>query len=271
MLVDSGMGKEDIIPWMKGLISGEIYTFAVVFKGVSRVICFFRSENALPGINFLFFESKQQDVKPYTIGITGGSGSGKTSFISSLKEYFDQSELCVVSQDDYYLPKEKQYRDNNGICNYDLPTSVDLNALVEDVKKLKGGEVVRRREYTFNNPDKKSEWLTFRPAPVLLIEGLFIFAEADLFRNFDLSIFVHAKENLKVIRRIKRDQLERNYPLDDVLYRYQNHVLPAFEKFIAPFREEADIVINNNKDFNAALDVMQAVIESKNKLALSGK
>jgi len=230
---------------------------------------FWGPENAMPRLNFLFFESKLQDVKSYTIGITGGSGSGKTSFISSLKDYFDESELCVVSQDDYYLPKEKQLRDTKGVCNYDLPTSVDLNALVEDVKKLKGGEPVRRREYTFNNPEKEAKWLTFKPAPVLLIEGLFIFAEADLFRNFDLSIFVHAKENLKVIRRIKRDQLERNYPLDDVLYRYQNHVLPAFEKFIAPFREEADIVINNNKDFNAALDVMHALIESKNKSATS--
>jgi uridine kinase len=204
-------------------------------------------------------------VNTYIIGITGGSGSGKTSFISSLREAYDESQLCVMSQDDYYLPREKQHRDDKGVCNYDLPTSVDLKALVDDVKKLKSGEMVRRKEYTFNNPDKDPEDLVFRPAPVLIIEGLFIFAEADLFRDFDLSIFVHAKENLKVIRRIKRDQFERNYPLDDVLYRYQNHVLPSFEKFIAPFREEADIVINNNKNFNAALDVIHSLISSKMK------
>lgn len=203
----------------------------------------------------------------YIIGITGGSGSGKTSFISSLRQEYDESQLCVLSQDDYYLPREKQHKDEKGVCNFDLPTSVDLNALVQDVEKLKAGRIVRKKEYTFNNPDKEPADLVFRPAPVLIIEGLFIFAEADLFRAFDLSIFVHAKENLKVIRRIKRDQLERNYPLDDVLYRYQNHVLPAFEKFIAPFREEADIVINNNKNFNAALDVMHALIKSKNKEA----
>ncbi|NBB89000.1 MAG: uridine kinase [Bacteroidetes bacterium] len=204
-------------------------------------------------------------MNTYIIGITGGSGSGKTSFISSLREAYDESQLCVMSQDDYYLPREKQHRDDKGVCNYDLPTSVDLKALVDDVKKLKSGEMVRRKEYTFNNPDKDPEDLVFRPAPVLIIEGLFIFAEADLFRDFDLSIFVHAKENLKVIRRIKRDQFERNYPLDDVLYRYQNHVLPSFEKFIAPFREEADIVINNNKNFNAALDVIHSLISSKMK------
>lgn len=203
-------------------------------------------------------------MSSYIIGITGGSGSGKTSLIHSLKEHFDKSELCVVSQDDYYYPREKQRKDSNGVCNYDLPTSVDLKALVQDVNRLKEGEEVRRKEYTFNNPDREARLLTFKPAPVLLIEGLFIFAEADLFRQFDLSIFVHAKENLKVIRRIKRDQLERNYPLDDVLYRYQNHVLPAFEKFIAPFREEADIVINNNKNFNAGLDVLKALIHSVN-------
>lgn len=204
-------------------------------------------------------------MNTYIIGITGGSGSGKTSFISSLREAYDESQLCVLSQDDYYLPREKQDRDEKGVCNYDLPTSVDLKALVDDVKKLKSGEMVRRKEYTFNNPEKEPRDFVFRPAPVLIIEGLFIFAEADLFRDFDLSIFVHAKENLKVIRRIKRDQFERNYPLDDVLYRYQNHVLPSFEKFIAPFREEADIVINNNKNFNAALDVIHSLISSKIK------
>jgi uridine kinase len=203
-------------------------------------------------------------VSSYIIGITGGSGSGKTSLIDSLKTHFDKNELCVVSQDDYYFPREIQRKDSNGICNFDLPTSVDLKALVRDVEKLKSGKIVKRKEYTFNNPNQEAKMLKFTPAPVLLIEGLFIFAEAALFQQFDLSIFVHAKENLKVIRRIKRDQLERNYPLDDVLYRYQNHVLPAFEKFIAPFREEADIVINNNKNFNAGLEALKALIHSKN-------
>lgn len=198
--------------------------------------------------------------KPFIIGITGGSGSGKTSIISVLKESFSKEELCVISQDDYYFPKEQQRRDDLGICNYDLPTSVDLKALVKDLSALEQGTHIHRKEYTFNNQNKSARLLEFKPAPVIVVEGLFVFAEAKLFDRFDLSVFVHAKENLKVIRRIKRDQLDRNYPLDDVLYRYQNHVLPSFEQFIAPFKEEADIVINNNHHFKAGVEVLKSVI-----------
>lgn len=205
--------------------------------------------------------------KPYVIGLTGGSGSGKTSLIRELRKNFDQSDLCIVSQDDYYFPREDQQKDSKGISNFDLPTSVDLNALYEDLRALEKGEKVKRREYTFNNPLKETRDLIFLPAPVIIIEGLFVFTEPKLFKEFDLSVYIHAKENLKVIRRIKRDQLERNYPLDDVLYRYQHHVLPAFERFVAPYREKADVVINNNEHFQAGLEVLRSVIQMKSSVA----
>ena len=79
----------------------------------------------------------------------------------------------------------------------------------------------------------------------------------------DLKIFLHAKENLKVIRRIKRDRIERNYPLDDVLYRYENHVLPSFEKYIKPHQESADIVINNNEQMNMGIQVVLGFIRQR--------
>ena len=79
----------------------------------------------------------------------------------------------------------------------------------------------------------------------------------------DLKIFLHAKENLKVIRRIKRDRVERNYPLDDVLYRYENHVLPTFEKYIQPYMEQCDIVINNNTQFDRGLEVVIGFLKQR--------
>ena len=79
----------------------------------------------------------------------------------------------------------------------------------------------------------------------------------------DLKVFLHAKENLKIIRRIKRDQIERNYPLDDVLYRYENHVMPAFEKYIEPYLESADLVINNNEDYKGGLEVLKFFLKEK--------
>ncbi|MDV7398492.1 hypothetical protein RZS08_44210, partial [Arthrospira platensis SPKY1] len=79
----------------------------------------------------------------------------------------------------------------------------------------------------------------------------------------NLSIFIHAKENLKVIRRIKRDQIERNYPLEDVLYRYEKHVLPSYESYIKPFMDDCDLVINNNHSFQLGLDVLSGFIRDK--------
>lgn len=201
--------------------------------------------------------------KPYIIGITGGSGSGKTSFVKALKKSFSKDEICFVSQDDYYLTKEHQEKDDEGIENFDLPTSINKKAFVRDFKKLIAGETVTVEEYMFNNLEAKSKVLTFESAPIIIVEGIFVFHYKKMRKKMDLKIFIEAKENLKVIRRINRDQRERNYPLDDVLYRYQKHILPAFEKYILPYRDSADIVINNNEHFNNGLEMVRGFLKNK--------
>jgi uridine kinase len=202
---------------------------------------------------------------PYIIGVTGGSGSGKTTFIDKIRKAFPEKKLCIISQDDYYLPRELQQTDKNGIINFDLPTAIDKVAFERDIKLLASGKKVSRPQYVFNNDKAIPMMLTFQPAPVIIVEGLFIFHYKSIRKLCDLKVFFHAKENIKVIRRIKRDQVERNYPLDDVLYRYENHVLPAFEKYILKHREKADIVINNNISFEAGYDVLLSFILSRLK------
>jgi uridine kinase len=91
---------------------------------------------------------------------------------------------------------------------------------------------------------------------------LFVFHYRKINALLDLRVFLHAKENLKVIRRIRRDQMERNYPIDDVLYRYENHVMPSFEKYVQPHVEHSDLIVNNNKDFNMGLKVVQGFIKN---------
>ena len=199
-------------------------------------------------------------MKPLIIGITGGSGSGKTTFIRQLKEQFSKEELCVISQDDYYRPREQQSTDDQGVTNFDLPGSIDKKSFIKDVKKLMKGKKVIRQEYTFNNDAIEPKMLTFQPAPIVIVEGLFVFYFKKMRKLLDLKVFLHAKENLKVIRRIKRDRVERNYPLEDVLYRYENHVLPTFERYIKPYMEDADIIINNNQHFQMALQVVTGFI-----------
>lgn len=199
-------------------------------------------------------------MKPLIIGICGGSGAGKTTLIRHLKARFSESELCVLSLDDYYYPRSKQKTDAMGVNNFDRPKSIDRKAFVKDLQKLISGESVSRQEYVFNNEQAKPRTLIFRPAPVIVVEGIFVFHFKKVRELLDLKVFLHAKENLKVIRRIKRDQVERNYPLEDVLYRYQHHVLPTFERYIRPYMEDADLIITNNEDFDNGLAVLTGFI-----------
>jgi uridine kinase len=199
----------------------------------------------------------------YVIGICGGSGSGKTSFIRRIREEFPESEVCIISQDDYYYPRDEQEKDDKGVINFDLPKSIDRKKLLKDLKKILQGEPLTLKEYVFNNDAAVAKTRTIHPAPVVIVEGLFVFHFKKIARLFDLKVYVNAKENLKIIRRIKRDQSERNYPIDDVLYRYEHHVLPSYERFIEPYREQADIVINNNENFETSLNVISGFIRDK--------
>ncbi len=200
---------------------------------------------------------------PYTIGITGGSGSGKTFFIKSLSSRFTENEICLISQDHYYHPRETQKVDERGVKNFDLPESIDHKQFQLDIQLLKRGEILKKKEYTFNNPKAEPKILEFKPAPVIIIEGLFVQYFPEIEEELDLKIFIEAKDYLKLSRRIRRDNEERGYDLDDVLYRYQNHVMPIYERLIDPLKHQADIVIPNNSHLDNALDFLTLAIRAK--------
>lgn len=199
----------------------------------------------------------------FTIGITGGSGSGKTFFINGLAERFDSNEICFISQDHYYRPQSEQPRDENGIENFDLPTAIDRKQFYADMLRLKSGQDVVKQEYIFNNPAAKPKDLVFKAAPILVVEGLFIQYFEEIEQELDLSIFIEVKDHLKVSRRIKRDRIERGYDLDDVLYRYEHHVMPVYEQMIDPLKHHADLVIPNNGNFRRALEVLSGYLRSR--------
>ncbi len=205
-------------------------------------------------------------METFTIGITGGSGSGKTRFIKSLATHFTSDELCLVSMDHYYRPLDQQLLDKKGVENFDLPQSIDCHALRDDIIKLKQGKLVIKEEYTFNNPEAKPIQLTFKPAPILLIEGLFVQYFEEIEQELDLRIFIEAKDHIKLGRRIRRDREERGYDVDDVLYRYEHHTMPVYDELIEPLKHNADLIIPNNNDFKAAVDVLVSFI----KLKISG-
>ncbi|MBN8577529.1 MAG: uridine kinase [Cyclobacteriaceae bacterium] len=201
--------------------------------------------------------------KPFTIGITGGSGSGKTFFLQGLSACFKPNEICLISQDNYYKPRDQQPIDENGIKNFDLPVSIDREAFRHDLLILKSGQNVIKQEYTFNNPLAETRMLEFKSAPIIVVEGLFVQYFEEISNELDLRIFIEAKDHVKLGRRIKRDQVERGYDIDDVLYRYQYHVMPVYERLIEPLKHHADLVIPNNSKFERALDVLVAFLKSR--------
>jgi uridine kinase len=201
--------------------------------------------------------------KPFTIGITGGSGSGKTYFIKNLSNRFKPGEICLISQDHYYKSLDLQTTDAQGVQNFDLPTAIAREKFHHDIVKLKAGETLRIKEYTFNNTKAEPQIIEFVPSPILIIEGLFVQYFDEIASELDLRIFIEAKDYLKLSRRIKRDNDERGYDIEDVLYRYHHHVMPVYESLISPLKDRADLIIPNNHNFERALDILTVALKAK--------
>lgn len=195
--------------------------------------------------------------KPYIVGISGGSASGKTSFLNHLRAALPPDKLCIVSQDNYYRPKDQQLRDENGQINFDLPTSIDREAFHADMQRLVRGESIRIKEYTFNNASREAQEIEMHPAPVLIMEGLFIFHYAEIREALDLKVYIDARDEVKLERRLKRDRDERGYEHDVVLYQWNNHVMPSYMQYLRPYRDEADVIVTNNQSYDRGLEVLK--------------
>lgn len=195
-------------------------------------------------------------MHPYLIGITGGSASGKTNLLHELRQRFPENQLCIVSQDNYYRSKSEQTRDENGYINFDLPSCIDVDHFVSDLEDLKKGHSIIKKEYVFENPEAEAKTIVLNPAPVIVIEGLFIYYFKEISELLHLKIFVDAREDLKLDRRLKRDTRERGIDHDTVIYQWEHHVKPAYNVYLLPFKEESDIIILNNIHFNRSLEVI---------------
>jgi uridine kinase len=202
-------------------------------------------------------------VLTYTIGITGGSGSGKTYLIENLSNQFKPEEICLISQDNYYRTREEQVTDEKGVKNFDLPNAIDHERFYTDLMKLKNGHEVEKLEYTFNNPNATPKTIVLKPAPIIIVEGIFVQYFNEIENELDLKIFLEAKDHVKLSRRIRRDNEQRGYDLDDVLYRYQYHVMPVYEKYIEPLKHSSDLVIPNNSHFDRAIEVLVLSLKAR--------
>ena len=200
--------------------------------------------------------------KPFVIGIAGGSGSGKTFFLKCFLNHFCPDEVCLVSQDDYYLPVGEMTQEENKLYNFDLPTTINSHQFVKDINKLLNGEVVFKKEYTFNNPDAVPKLLEIKPAPIIIVEGLFILHFKEIADLIDLKLFIDTEEHIALQRRLKRDLEERGYSHEDVTYKWVNHVAPAYNDFLIPYKSDCHKIITNNT--HVAEDIL-AVTEQISK------
>jgi uridine kinase len=186
--------------------------------------------------------------KPFIIGIAGGSGSGKTFFLNCFLHHFKNDEVTLVSQDDYYIPAGEMTQEENKLYNFDLPSTIDEEQFTHDIKQLIKGEVVYKKEYNFNNPLAIVKILEINPAPIIIVEGLFILHFKEISALLDHKIFIQANEQVALERRIRRDGMERGYPEEDVLYKWHNHVMPSYNQYLLPFKNDCQQVVLNDID-----------------------
>ncbi len=205
--------------------------------------------------------------KPFIVGIAGSSGSGKTLFLNCFLNHFTTDQICLLSQDNYYKPKEFQPIDENGQINFDLPQCIDEKHLLFDLNALIAGREVVKKEYTFNVAENEARNLVIKSAPIILVEGIFIFHFKEISRLFDLKVFIDAEEEIALNRRLKRDMAERGYSHEMILYQWKNHVLPAYTNFLLPYKDSADkVFVNNTQVTHDMINLSQDLSEELKKL-----
>ena len=188
------------------------------------------------------------------IGICGGSGSGKTTLLRMLCKEFSAYNPSIFSLDNYYLPIENQQKDVNGIVNFDLPTALNRDLIIQDLKKIKEGKPIQVKEYNFNSPPYLNNFIEINPSKLIIVEGLFLFYYQELQKLLDMTVYVVVNSEVQLKRRIKRDKQHRGYSTDDIIYQWKNHVNPCYDKYIHPYKDLADYIFRN--DDNANLDFL---------------
>jgi uridine kinase len=184
--------------------------------------------------------------KPFVVGICGGSGAGKTTLLRRLSESFGAITPSVFSMDNYYHPIEMQALDQNGKVNFDLPGALDQVKLEADLHQLVAGNPIEVKEYFFNSPPNKNVLLTIQPSEVIIVEGLFLFHYKKVFDTLDFSIFVDVDHQTQLDRRIYRDQETRGYKRSEIIYQWDHHVLPCYQNYIEPYKNQAHFIFRND-------------------------
>lgn len=193
------------------------------------------------------------------IGIAGGSGSGKTTLMKRLVERFG-SHVAVLSHDNYYKRHDELPFEQRCLLNYDEPAALETSLMVQHLDILRSGQAIDCPVYDFTLHNRSDETVRIHPEPVIIVEGIMIFADPELRKRMDIRIFVDTDADIRLCRRIKRDVNKRGRSLESVLNQYQQTVKPMHEMHVEPTKKFADLVVPEGGKNQVALDMIEGRI-----------
>jgi uridine kinase len=177
------------------------------------------------------------------IGICGGTGSGKTTVANRILETVSKGEVVFLQQDSYYRDLDQLPHDIRNVVNFDHPDAIDNDLLVEHLRALKSGRAVELPLYDFKTHSRREETLRVEPQPIIIIEGILIFAEQRLLDEMDIRVYVDTPDDIRFIRRLRRDVAERGRTAESVIEQYLSTVRPMHMQFVEPSKRSADVII----------------------------
>lgn len=197
------------------------------------------------------------------IGISGGTGSGKTTVANRILDTVSTSAVVFIQQDSYYRNLKDLPRDFRQLANFDHPDALDNDLLVHHVRKLKAGEPVELPIYDFKTHTRLSETLRVEPQPIVIVEGILIFSDSRLLEQLDVRVFVDTPDDIRFIRRLRRDIAERGRTVESVIEQYLATVRPMHMQFVEPSKRYADVIIPEGGHNLVSIDLLSGKIRER--------
>ncbi len=194
--------------------------------------------------------------QPVTIGVAGGTGSGKTTISNQLLERVGSKRIAYLPHDAYYKNLDHLTDEELRGFNFDHPDSLDTPLMAQHIRQLQSGQPVERPIYDFTTYRRRDDSLTIWPQPLILVEGILIFYERELRRLFDIKIFVDTDPDIRFIRRLRRDVAERGRTTESVIRQYLETVRPMHLKFVEPSKRYADVIVPEGGQNTVAIDMI---------------